>query len=415
MRKALLVAVVSLLLIGGWTTLPASGSMPQEGVPSWTDDIGPLMAANCMSCHRPGQVAPMSLLSYDDVVPWARSIRMVVGERIMPPWHADPQWGHFVNDRRLSEDEIGTMMAWIEAGTPRGDGTFTAPTYVDGDWSLAASEGPPDYVFEMDEEWQMPAAGPDIYQHVYISTTHTEDIWLRGLEARGNSRIVHHIDIMAEHPDESRALLGIDLPGKPPDFFPEGNAILFPAGAQLRLTMHYHPNGEPQTNRTRVGVWLARSPVQYQVIGDLVTDQTFEIPPYEPNYEHRAEKVFEEEADLLVLNPHMHYRGTDFMFQLVHPDGREETLLYVPNYNIYWQMVYKLTEPIHLAKGAKLRTIGHFDNSANNPWNPNPSVRVIYGMDSRDEMFEGWLHYRRKLEKPVMPSYGELTTDGGAR
>lgn len=415
MRKFLIVGVASVALIGSWSTLTAWGSPPQEPVPTWTDDIGPLMAVNCMGCHRPGQVAPMSFLSYDDVVPWARSIRMVVRERIMPPWHADPQWGHFVNDRRLSEHEITTMLAWIEAGSPRGDGTFAAPSYPDGGWSLAASEGPPDYVFEMEDEWQMPADGPDIYQHVYISTSHTEDIWLRGIQARGNSRIVHHIDIMAEHPDESRALLGIDLPGKPADFFPEGSAILFPAGSQLRLTMHYHPNGETQTNRTRVGVWLARAPVEYEVIGDLVTDQTFEIPPYEANYEHRAVKVFEEEADLLVLNPHMHYRGRDFMFQLVQPDGHEETLLYVPNYNIYWQMVYKLAEPIHLQKGAELRTVGHFDNSPNNPWNPNPSVRVIYGMDSRDEMFEGWIHYRRKLEKPVIPSYGETTTDGGIR
>ncbi len=413
MRKGLIVGVASSLLIGGWSTLPASGSLPQEPVPTWTEDIGPLMAASCMTCHRPGEVAPMSFLSYDDVVPWARSIRMVVADRIMPPWHADPRYGHFSNDRRLTDEQIGTMLAWIEAGTPRGTGTFAPPTYADG-WTLAATEGAPDYVFEMDEEWHMPAGGPDIFQPVIIPTNHTEDLWLRGLEARGNRRIVHHIDVMSKLRGGDRTMLGIDLPGKPPDFFPEGSAVLFPAGADLLLRMHYHPNGEEQTNITRVGVWLARSPIEYQVFGGTVHDSTFEIPPYAPSVAHSAEMVFEEEAELLVLQPHMHYRGKDMMFELVQPDGSEEILLSVPNYSIYWQMIYKLVEPIRMVKGAKLRVTGHFDNSANNPWNPNPSLKVLYGEDSRDEMFQGWMHYRRKLDRPIVPSLTDLTTDTGA-
>ena len=413
MRKALIVGVAGIVLIGSWSGLSAWGSPPEEGVPTWTQDIGPLMATKCMNCHRPGEVAPMSLLTYPDVRPWTRSIRQVVSQRIMPPWHADPRYGDFVNDRRLTETQIETMLDWIEVGAPRGSGEFTPPTFPEG-WAIAATAGPPDYVFEMQEEFHMPADGPDIYQHVNIPTTHTEDIWLRGLEGRINRRIVHHIDINAEHPDGTRAGLGIDLPGKQPDLFPEGNAVLFPAGSELRLTMHYHPNGEAQTNRTRVGVWLARSPIEYQVIGDLVTDQTFEIPPYEPNYEHVAEMEFDEDSDLLILNPHMHYRGKDFMFRAIHADGREETLLFVPRYNIYWQMIYELTQPLRLAKGSKLQVIGHFDNSENNPWNPNPSVKVMYGMDSRDEMFEGWIHYRRKLEEPIIPSHADINT-GGAR
>ncbi len=415
MRKALIVGVASVALIGSWGTLVASGSPPQERAPTWTDDIAPLMAVNCMGCHRPGEVSPMSLLTYEDVVPWARSIRMVVSERIMPPWHADPRYGDFANERRLTEKEIGTLVDWVAAGAPRGSGTFTPPTFPTG-WALDAELGPPDYIFELEEEFLVPAAGPDIIHHVMTSTTHKEDIWIRAIEARGNSRVVHHINVDAYWPDGTWDGLALAVPGRQPDLFPDGSAHRLPVGSQFRVEMHYHPNGEEQVDRTKVGVWLARTPIEYEIRGSLVTDQSFEIPPYEPNYESVAEREFDEEVELLLMTPHMHYRGKDMRFQAIHPDGREETLLFVPQYNMYWQIAYVLAKPTRLAKGSKLRVTSHFDNSENNPWNPNPSVRVIWGMDSRDEMMEGWIHYRRKLAEPVIPSYdAEITGGSGAR
>ena len=411
MKKALIVGVVSVALIGGWSGLPASGLPRQESAPTWTQDVGPLMADNCMICHRPGEVAPMSLLTYDDVRPWARSIRLVVSERIMPPWHADPRYGHFINDRRLTDEEIGTIVAWVEARTPRGDGEFTPPTFPTG-WVLDAELGPPDYIFGMEQDFVVPAAGPDIIHHVMTRTTHKEDIWIQALEARRNSKVVHHINVDAYWPDGTWDGLALAVPGRRPDVFPEGSAHRLPVGSDLRVQMHYHPNGEEQADRTKVAVWLARSPIEYEIRGSLVTDQSFEIPPYDPNFESVAETEFDQEVELLLMNPHMHYRGKDMMFQAIHLDGREENLLFVPHFNLYWQIAYVLAEPIRLAKGTKLRVTAHFDNSEKNPWNPNPSVKVIFGMDSRDEMMEGWIHYRHKLKEPIIPSSAAIGTDG---
>ena len=345
----------------------------------------------------------MSLVQYEDARAWAASISLVVSERIMPPWHADPRYGQFANDRRLSNEQIRTIVEWADAGAPHGDGELEAPDFPVG-WALGPELGPPDYVFQMEEEFHIPGDGPDLYPLIMASGSVVEDMWVRAVELRGNPRVVHHMSIEVLHPDGSVGGLGGTQPGRQPDVFQEGAARLVEAGSKLRFELHYHPNGREETDRSQLGVWLARSPIHYAIRSGLVTDQTFEIPPYEPNYETVAEREFDVDGELLILNPHMHFRGKDMMFTVIYPDGREETLLSVPDYDFNWQIAYELAEPVPLVKGTRIRVVAHFDNSANNPRNPNPSLKVMFGLDSRDEMMEGWLQYRVKLDEPVIPA-----------
>ena len=413
MRRTLGVALAASVATAGLATSArvglAQARADHASAPTWVHNVGPLMAEACMGCHRPGEVAPMSLLTHEDARRWARSIRQVVRERIMPPWHADPRYGRFTNDRHLSSEQIRTIVEWAEAGAPRGEGEFTPPTFVEG-WALGPELGPPDHVFRMEEEFRIPQDGPDLYPHIMAPANITEDMWVRAVEWRGNSRVVHHMSVRVLRPDGSRGGLGGIQPGRAPDFFPEGTARLLPAGSQLRFDAHYHPNGREESDRSEVGVWLARSPITHVMRTGLVNDVMLEIPPYDPNYESVAEKEFDIDGELLSLNAHMHYRGKDMMFEVIYPDGREEILLSVPNYDFNWQTTYELAERLRipLTDGMKIRVTAHFDNSENNPRNPNPSLKVLYGRDSRDEMMEGWLRYRVKLDKPIIPSSAQL-------
>ncbi len=345
----------------------------------------------------------MSLLSYEEARPWARSIRQVVREGIMPPWKADPRYGRFSNDRRLSSAQVSTIVEWVAAGAPRGEGEFSSPVFVTG-WAHSAELGPPDYVFEMEEPYRIPPDGPDHFPHITAPTNHAEDIWARAVEMRGNPRVVHHGSVSALGADGSRLYVGNIIPGLHPHILPRGAAKVIPAGATLQFDLHYHPSGREEFDRAEVGVWLARYPITDVVRDGLVGDRKIEIPPYDPNYESVAEKEFEEDVELLSFEPHMHYRGKDMTYEVIYPDGREEVLLSVPDYDFNWQLSYYLTEPLPLAKGTKLRVTAHFDNSENNPRNPNPSLKVVYGQDSRDEMMEGWFRYRVKREEPIISS-----------
>jgi hypothetical protein len=379
---------------------------------TWTRDVGPLMAKKCMNCHRPGEVAPMSLLSYEEARPWAWSIKEEVERRVMPPWHADPAYGRFGNDRRLTDDEIQTIVDWVDEGAPRGDGDFAAPTFPEG-WLLGGELGEPDYVFQMEEEFVIPASGPDINVDIEVPMDNLkEDIWVQAAEVRGNSRVVHHNVVAIIQPDgkyDPTGRLASAVPGKQWDHFSAGAGKLVRQGSRLRFGLHYHPNGREEKDRSRVGVWLARNPIAYRVHSAVVADPALEIPPHEPNYESLGEFIFEVDAEITLFKPHMHYRGKDMLYKAVYPDGREEILCSVPEYDMNWQISYELAQPLPVPKGTELKVVAHFDNSENNRWNPDPSVRVIWGSDSRDEMMEGWFDYRVKMEKPVIPAQAEPT------
>lgn len=407
MRQALLVGIV--VIASSWLILaaPASGQAP-----TWTNEVGPLLAQKCMNCHRPSQVAPMSLLRYEDARRWAQSIRTVVQERIMPPWHADPRYGHFGNDRSLTDEQIRTIVSWVDAGAPRGAGEFTPPEYAEG-WLFAGVAGPPDYVFEFPEPFTVPATGPDVYVDLELPIHLTEDIWVQAVEVRGNSRVVHHSSVYVVRPDGTRdptGRLAAYTPGKQWDRFPAGSGKLIRAGSKLLFSMHYNTTGLEEEDRHRVGIWLARQPLQFQIYSTVAADVSLKIPPHEPNYESRGQFVFPRDAEITLMKPHMHWRGKDMLYRVVYPDNRVDTLLSVPKYDMGWQISYELAEPVPVPKGARMEVISHFDNSSDNPWNPDPSLMVIWGQDSRDEMMEGWFDYRVKMDEPVVPRAPQRTT-----
>jgi hypothetical protein len=355
-----------------------------------------------MNCHRPGEIAPMSLMSYEAARPWARSIKNEVKARIMPPWPADPAFGAFSNDRRLSDADVATIVAWVDAGAPRGDGTFTPPTFAAG-WLL----GEPDLVVEMEQDYVVPANGADINTEITVPIKGLpHDIWVRAVEVRGNPSVVHHNVVYAIDAAGNRDATGrlaSFTPGKQYDLFNEPSGKLVRRGSTLVFSMHYHPNGVETRDRSKVGLYLATKPISYQIHSRVVADPQLEIPPGEPNYLSRGEFTFPTDAEITLFKPHMHWRGKDMRYVLRYPDGREETLLSVPKYDMNWQVSYELATPKFAPKGSVLTVIAHFDNSASNPRNPDPGVKVLWGSDSRDEMMEGWFDYRVKMDQVVQP------------
>ena len=377
-------------------------------------DVLPILQGRCQACHRPGEVAPMSFLTYADVRPWAKAIREAVLIRKMPPWSADSKYGKFLNDPSLSQKQIDTLVAWADSGALEGD-PKVAPqpvAWMDG-WNI----GQPDVILEMPQEFQVPAAGTIEYQHIIIPTAFTEDKWIERAEVRvGNRAVVHHVIGYIREPgstwlrgarpgepfvpdDWSRGgevVLPADIvagfaPGLPPTILPEGKAYLVKAGSDLVIQMHYTANGKPAADRTRIGLIFARKPPQERVTALAVHNARFTIPAGAPNYRVDSRVTFDAPLTLLAMMPHMHYRGRAFEIRAVLPTGESKILLKVPRYDFNWQLTYALEQPLQLPKGARLECAGYFDNSANNRFNPDPAKPVRWGDQTWQEMMIGWL------------------------
>ena len=272
------------VLIAGSLLLVAATAAPvfaQTPAPTWTQDVGPLLAKHCMNCHRPGEIAPMSLLTYEAARPWARSIRNEVLARVMPPWPADPAFGRFSNDRRLSDAEVNTIVSWVNAGAPKGPGAFTPPTFADG-WLL----GEPDLIVEMEQDYVVPAGGPDLNVEIPVPVRNLpHDIWVRAVEVRGNPTVVHHnvvYSVDAEGPAMPRAGWPASRRASSTDLFNEPAGKLVKKGSTLVFSMHYHPNGTETRDRSKVGLFLATRPISYQIHSRVVADPRLEIPPAIP-------------------------------------------------------------------------------------------------------------------------------------
>jgi hypothetical protein len=349
---------------------------------------------NCVECHRPGEVAPFTLLSYDDVSAWGETIREVVSQHRMPPWFADPRYGHFINDASLSDEEKEQLFAWVDNGCPEGDPKdLPEPRKFVKGWQI----GEPDQIVYMrDEPFTVPAEGVVDYQYFSADPGWTEDKWIAATECRpGNRSVVHHIIAFVQKPGEGdasdRGGIGGYAPGMTPTIHRPGNATFVPAGSKLIFQLHYTPNGSVQTDRSMVGIRFAdKKTIKRTVRGGVVGNLGFSIPPGDGNYEVEARHLFFKDTLILNLTPHMHLRGKDFKFVAEYPDGTQEVLLNVPNYDFNWQLRYMLKEPKLMPKGTRLRAIAHFDNSADNPANPDPTKTITYGDQTWDEMMFGF-------------------------
>jgi len=392
-RIRLGIIIVGCLAVGTsvYTAAPADSSGP-----TFAKDVAPILYKNCVDCHRATMFAPMSLVTYDEVRPWARAIKQRVVAREMPPWHADGAAGVFKNDARLSQQEVDTIAAWVERGAPKGEDKDlpALPKFNDSGWTI----GTPDLVLTMPEEYHIPADGLVPYLNFRIPTNLTEDRWIQAYEFRPSNRgIVHHIVASAVPANQApsavdeagggRNSIGNLVPSRPGVVLPPGVAKLLPANSEIVLQMHYTTNGAPQTDRTSVGLIFAKEPPK-QIVGGggAGMSNTFVIPPFADNYEVRTHRKLTEDTTVLSMMPHMHVRGKDMTYIAHYPDGRSETLLSVPKYDFRWQTTYELTQPKVLPKGTDIEVIAHFDNSLGNKDNPDPAQEVRWGDQTWEEM-----------------------------
>jgi peroxiredoxin len=366
---------------------------------TYSKHIAKIFNDNCVFCHREGQIGPFTLTSYEDAVGWADMIREVTNERRMPPWHADPKIGHFSNDARLSAEELAQINTWVENGAPEGDPNDAPPTpqFATG-WQIPK----PDSVIKMaDEPYQVPATGTVEYQRFVVDPGFTEDKWVQAMECvPGNPAVVHHIIVYLVPPGVTPSgqagrlrsnWLGAFAPGLRPQVLEEGLGRYIQAGSKLLFEMHYTPNGTAHTDLSYVGFkWADPKTVKKEVAVQNAGNFTFKIPPGDPNYEVESEFVFRKNSILLTVSPHMHVRGKDFRYDLIYPDGKRETLLWVPQYDFGWQTTYELAEPKHVPRGSKLYCVAHFDNSEDNYANPDPTKEVTWGEQTWEEMMFGW-------------------------
>ncbi len=367
-----------------------------HGDVTYTNQIARLLQNRCVECHRPGEVAPFALLDYDEVVGWAETMREVIDEGRMPPWFANPEYGHFANDARLSDDEKHLFREWVKNGCPKGDDKdLPEPRQFATGWQM----GEPDQVIYMgDKSYKVPAEGVVAYQYFAVDPGFKEDKWIQAAEARpGNRSVVHHIIAFVQPPARrggdfrgGGGLVGY-APGDRARIYPLGVASFVPAGSKIVFQMHYTPNGTAQEDRSYIGLRFADpATVKRRTRGGAAMNRWFRIPPGADNHEVVSQHVFRTDTQLISLFPHMHLRGKSFRYVAHYPDGTDEILLDVPRYDFNWQLRYELTEPKAIPKGTKLDCIAHFDNSEENLANPNPKDTVSWGDQTWEEMMIGF-------------------------
>jgi peroxiredoxin/mono/diheme cytochrome c family protein len=373
----------------------------KDGTITFTKEIAPILQKNCQECHRPGQIGPMPLISYEDAVDWSGTIREVVQQGRMPPWHADPKHGKFANDRRLSSSDREALISWIDGGMPHGESALPkAAAFAEG-WRI----GKPDVVFEMPMEYTVPAKSQRRslrYMYSIATTNFKEDMWVQAAEARpGNRKVVHHIIVYVRGPGQPRERLdGIGegflvpyAPGDMPAIFPEGTAKKVPRGAVLIFQMHYTPTTTEEKDRSSVGLIFAKKPPQYEARTRSIAARGLSIPAGAANHKVTSTTTFRRDAELVSLLPHMHLRGKTFEYRAVFPDGKEEVLLRVPRYDFNWQTIYRLEKPLPLPAGTRIDCTAWFDNSPANKNNPDPKKNVRWGEQTWDEMMIGFVDY----------------------
>ena len=476
MKRVPLVFAATVLAVAIPAGVDTPAQVPTSATPTFNKDVAPIVFSNCVTCHRPNQVAPMSLMSYKEVRPWARAIKDKVLRGEMPPWRADARYGTFRNDRRLSPEQVKMLAAWVDGGAPEGETPLTAklPPFNDG-WTHPSGR-PPDLVIEMADAFTVPAEGElpnfTIYQEIPPQLKQKEHFLEAIQMLPGVIPAVHHASwgVVPRLAPGQKVGTGEAWPGGPivPGalldastgksvgftgdaneaagevdvnvvsrrtesgtrfccYVPGGNFQQFRAGAGKRIPtqgyiawgLHYTPVGKPVLDRTRVGLWfqqemtheiveISTGRTTHLVQGKQLVDDEFTpvrtsgvgnagfpaipvIPPHTKNWAITAIRAFQDDTTLYVLWPHMHTRGKEMTYVLTYPDGREQVLLSVPSYDFNWQIFYELKEPLKIPAGSTIKTIGSYDNSAANKWNPAPQKEVYWSEQSWDEMYVGFL------------------------
>jgi Copper type II ascorbate-dependent monooxygenase, C-terminal domain len=400
---------VTLVLIG-------SGIAQTTSAPTFSRDVAPILYKNCASCHRPGEIAPMPLLTYEQTRPWAKSIREKVTLGQMPPWHSAEPRGTFSNDRRLSASEKDTLIQWATAGAPKGDPKDLPPMpkFTDG-WEI----GTPDLVLSMVKPFEVPASGTINYQYFTVPTNFTEDKWVQSIEVRPGARsVVHHILVFCREPDaqprppafvqvppkssaDSPAadadrtpqrqpggpgiLIATTAPGTNAMTFEYGSAMRIKAGSTLLLQVHYTAGGKSTEDRSSVGMIFAKQAKQ-EIRNSAFVNVLLKIPPGASNQEVDSAIEFKQDVHITALFPHTHLRGKSWQYRMIYPDGRSEVVLSVPKYDFNWQTYYVFAQPLAVPKGSRLEAAAYYDNSAANTSNPDPKVEVRWGEQTWQEM-----------------------------
>lgn len=456
LKRILLVLAITLCALAwSFQVTQVGATTKQKNAVTFTKDIAPIFFKSCAECHRPGEAVPFSVLSYKETRPWAKSIREKVANRTMPPWHADPHFGSFKNDRRLSQKEIDTVVAWVDSGAPEGNAKDLplAPNFVEG-WGI----GTPDVVVSMKEAYTVEATGPDEYQYFELDPGFTEDKYVRAVEARpGNRKVVHHIVVFVQPPapetnapkltqaeltalrnqqakesisysdgflrrtkadapvhnngctlpnggggskydtsqrDNISTLLTEWAPGRNPDIWGAEHAKKIPAGSKLLFQVHYNKAaGSVQTDLSSIGLQLTKTPPAQLTRTELIFNGYMQIAPGAERERISACWTASSDVRLTTLMPHMHTRGVAMQIEAVYPGGRKEMVLNVPRYEFAWQTGYVLQQPLYLPKGTMLLVTGWFDNSAKNKFNPDPTKAVRWGEPTYDEMLACFIDY----------------------
>jgi hypothetical protein len=405
-----------IFLTGLLLTCISALGQASAGPHTFYKEILPILQDHCQSCHRPGQVAPMPLLTYEQTRPWALAIAKAVESKMMPPWFADPRFGHFSNDPSLTEQQVATVLAWAKAGAPPGNpNDAPAPRQWAAGWNISS----PDVILKMPAPVNIPADGDVEYTYEIAPTHFTEDKWVQTAEVRpSGAQYVHHAVVYIRPPDSSwlrhapigqpftastlsnpqdrldahgttSDLLLVYAPGSSPDRWPDGMAKFVPAGSDIVFQVHYTTNGQAGQDQPSVGLVFAKAAPAQRVITLQLNDHAFIIPPGADDFRVEAQGTLPNDATLLSLFPHMHLRGKRFEYDVVKSDGSIDTLLRV-NYHFHWQLSYRLAEPRLLKAGTKLRAVAWYDNSRKNPHNPDPEATVTWGDQTYQEMMVGF-------------------------
>ena len=430
-RSVIRVAIVLSAVLKGSVAKGADRSI------TFSRDVAPVLFRHCTTCHRAGEIAPMSLLTYEEARPWAKSIRDKVSEGAMPPWHADPAHGRFSNDRRLSQEDKDVLVRWVAGGAVKGDPKDlpAPPTYPAG-WTI----GKPDAVVSLPAAFSVPADGEVPYQYFEAPTNFTEDRWIQAMQVRAGERsVVHHVLVFCREPNPAPRelvlrplppetaspapssqpeasprptvtparrgpLLATTAPGMNATVFEPGTAMLVKAGSVLTFQMHYTTNGMATSDRTGIGFVFAKDPPAIEIRATAFTNGRFVIPAGAPDHAVESGVSFLDDVTLYNLFPHTHVRGKRWDYRLTYPDGRTETLLSVPKYDFNWQTDYIFATPLRVPKGSMLRAVARYDNSPANPANPDPNVDVRWGDQTWEEMQYTGLNYSIDRKTAAAPS-----------